>query len=150
MVFGVRVGEFLQNQIGGDGVELEDTGGEPSTQAEGCSFSTNEKKFHGTFDDELIEGTAKGGKPRRVRRGGCDTLVLVVKRTPDERVFSEWMARLRVDSRCALVSIPTLLRGPYLCLASPKTAQIWAERMAKGERFNAPVAWVCSRSAARR
>jgi hypothetical protein len=30
-----------------------------------------------------------------------------------------------------------------LRFASPKTAQIWAERMAKGERSNAPVAQVC-------
>jgi hypothetical protein len=42
-----------------DGVGLTDTGGEPSTQAGGCSFSTNEKKLHGTFDAEFIEGTAK-------------------------------------------------------------------------------------------
>jgi hypothetical protein len=45
--------------MGGNRVGLADTGGEPSTQAEGCSFSTNEKKLHGTFDEELIEGTAK-------------------------------------------------------------------------------------------
>ena len=35
-----------------------DIAGEPSTQAEGCSFSTNEKKLHRTFDEEFIEGTA--------------------------------------------------------------------------------------------
>jgi len=59
-VLGVRVGGFLQNQKrGGNGVGLADTGGEPSTQAEGCLFSTNEKKLHGTFDEEFIEGTAK-------------------------------------------------------------------------------------------
>jgi hypothetical protein len=56
MGFGVRVGEFLQNQKRGG---WRRTGGEPSTQAEGCSFSTNEKKLHRTFDEEFIEGTAK-------------------------------------------------------------------------------------------
>jgi hypothetical protein len=40
-------------------VGLADTGGEPSTQAGGCSFSTKEKKLHRTFDEEFIEGTAK-------------------------------------------------------------------------------------------
>jgi hypothetical protein len=45
-------------------------------------------------------------------------LVLVGKRRPYERVFSDWMARFRVDSRCVLISIPTRLRSRYLCLAS--------------------------------
>jgi hypothetical protein len=45
--------------MGGDGVGLADIGGEPSTQAEGCLFSTKEKKLHRTFDAEFIEGTAK-------------------------------------------------------------------------------------------
>ena len=54
------MGEFLQNQKWvGNRVGLADIGGEPSTQAGGCSFSTNEKKLHGTFDAEFIEGTAK-------------------------------------------------------------------------------------------
>ena len=52
-------GIFTKPETGEDGVGLADTGGEPSTQAEGCAFSTNEKKLHGTFDEELIEGTAK-------------------------------------------------------------------------------------------
>jgi hypothetical protein len=111
-------GIFTKPETGEDGVGLADTGGEPSTQAGGCSFSTNEKKFHGTFDEEFIEGTAKLGNPRRVQRGGCGKLVLVGKRTPYERVFSEWMACLRVDSRCVLISITTRLRSRYLCLAS--------------------------------
>jgi hypothetical protein len=52
-------GIFTKPETEEDGVGLADTGGEPSTQAGGCSFSTNEKKFHGTFDAEFIEGTAK-------------------------------------------------------------------------------------------
>jgi hypothetical protein len=52
-------GIFTKPETEEDGVGLADTGGEPSTQAEGCSFSTNEKKLHRTFDEELIEGTAK-------------------------------------------------------------------------------------------
>jgi hypothetical protein len=52
-------GIFTKPEMGGDGVGLADTGGEPSTQAEGCSFSTKEKKLHRTFDAEFIEGTAK-------------------------------------------------------------------------------------------
>jgi hypothetical protein len=52
-------GNFYKTRLGEDGVGLADTGGKPSTQAGGCSFSTNEKKLHGTFDEELIEGTAK-------------------------------------------------------------------------------------------
>ena len=51
---------------------------------------------------------------------------------------------MRVDSRCALVSIPTLteilLRSR---LASSKTAQLWAERFAQCGRSNAPVAQFC-------
>ena len=52
-------GIFTKPETEEDGVGLADTGGEPSTQAEGCSFSTKEKKLHGTFDAEFIEGTAK-------------------------------------------------------------------------------------------
>ena len=52
-------GIFTKPETEEDGVGLADTGGEPSTQAGGCSFSTNEKKLHRTFDEELIEGTAK-------------------------------------------------------------------------------------------
>ena len=52
-------GIFTKPETEEDGVGLADTGGEPSTQAEGCSFSTNEKKLHRTFDAEFIEGTAK-------------------------------------------------------------------------------------------
>jgi hypothetical protein len=52
-------GIFTKPETEEDGVGLADTGGEPSTQAEGCAFSTNEKKFHGTFDAEFIERTAK-------------------------------------------------------------------------------------------
>ena len=60
MGFGCAVGGiFTKPETEEDGVGLADTGGEPSTQAGGCSFSTNEKKLHGTFDEELIEGTAK-------------------------------------------------------------------------------------------
>jgi len=55
---------------------------------------------------------------RRVQLGGCGTLVLVGKRRPYERVFSDWMARFRVDSRWVLISIPTRLRSRYLCRAS--------------------------------
>jgi len=43
--------------------------------------------------------------------------------------------------RCALVSIPTLKEILLMSrLASSKTAKIWAERIAKCERSNAPVA----------
>jgi len=52
-------GIFTKPETEEDSVELADTGGEPSTQAEGCSFSTKEKKLHRTFDAEFIEGTAK-------------------------------------------------------------------------------------------
>jgi hypothetical protein len=52
-------GIFTKPETGEDGVGLADTGGEPSTQAEGCSFSTNEKKLHGTFDEELIRAKTK-------------------------------------------------------------------------------------------
>ena len=54
------------------------------------------------------------------------------------------MARLWVDSRCALVSIPVLkeilLRSR---LASSKTAKIWAQRFAQCERSNVPVGQFC-------
>ena len=52
-------GIFTKPETEEDGVGLADTGGEPSTQAGGCSFSTNEQKLHRTFDAEFIEGTAK-------------------------------------------------------------------------------------------
>ena len=68
MGFGSAAGGiFTKPETEEDGVGLADIGGEPSTQAEGCSFSTNEKKFHRTFDEELIEGTAKP-----VTHEGCD------------------------------------------------------------------------------
>jgi len=80
-------GIFTKPETEEDGVGLADIGGEPSTQAEGCLFSTNEKKLHRTFDAEFIEGTAKIGNPRRVQRGGCGTLVLVGKRRPYRKGF---------------------------------------------------------------
>jgi hypothetical protein len=80
-------GIFTKPETGEDGVGLADTGGDSSTQAGGCSFSTNEKKLHGTFDEEFIEGTAKLGNPRRVQRGGCGTLVFVGKRRPYRKGF---------------------------------------------------------------
>ena len=60
MGFGSAVGGiFTKPETEEDGVGLADTGGEPSTQAGGCSISTNEKKIHRTFDEEFIEGTVK-------------------------------------------------------------------------------------------
>jgi hypothetical protein len=60
MGFGCAVGGiFTKPEMGGDGVGLADTGGEPSTQAGGCSFSTNEKKLHRTFDEEFIRAKTK-------------------------------------------------------------------------------------------
>jgi hypothetical protein len=101
-----------------DGVGLADTGGEPSTQAGGCSFSTNEKKLHGTFDEELIERTAKPVTHEGYNVAGAVRWFLWVSVDRTERVFSDWRACLRVDSRCVLISIPSRLRSRYLCLAS--------------------------------
>jgi hypothetical protein len=51
---------------------------------------------------------------------------------------------LRVDSRSALVSIPVLKEILLMSrLPSSKTAQIWAERIAKGERSSVPVSQFC-------
>jgi hypothetical protein len=52
-------GIFTKPETEEDGVGLADTGGEPSTQAGRCSFSTNEKKLHGTFDEEFIRAKTK-------------------------------------------------------------------------------------------
>jgi hypothetical protein len=52
-------GIFTKPETEEDRVGLADIGGEPSTQAGRCSFSTHEKKLHRTFDAEFIEGTAK-------------------------------------------------------------------------------------------
>jgi hypothetical protein len=97
---------------------LADTGGEPSTQAEGCSFSTNEKKFHRTFDEELIEGTAKLLTHEGYNLAGAVSWFSWVSADRTVRVFSDWRACFRVDSRCVLISIPTRLRSRYLCRAS--------------------------------
>ncbi len=53
-------------------------------------------------------------------------------------------ARLRVGSRCALVSIPVLKEILLMSrFASSKTARIWGERIAQCERSNTPVAQFC-------
>jgi len=66
------------------------------------------------------------------------------ERTAARSVFSKRTAHLRVDSSCVLISIlvlkEILLISRFAC---PKTAQIWAERIAKGERSNAPVSQLC-------
>ena len=111
-------GNFYKTRLGGNRVELKDTGGEPSTQAEGCSFSTNEKKLHRTFDEELIEGTAKPVTKEGCNVAGAVRWFLWVSADRTERVFSDWRACLRVDSRCVLISISTRLRRSCLGLAS--------------------------------
>ena len=153
MGFGSAAGGiFTKPETEEDGVGLADTGGDSSTQAGGCSFSTNGKKLHRTFDEEFIEGTAKLGNPRRVQRGGCGKLVFVGKRTPDERVFSDWRACLRVDSRCVLISIPTRLRRSCLCLAyrSRKPPKFRPNGSPRANDPMLPSPSSASRSAARR
>jgi len=111
-------GIFTKPETEEDGVGLADIGGEPSTQAEGCAFSTNEKKFHGTFDEEFIEGTAKLLTHEGYNLAGAVSWFSWVSADRTVRVFSDWRACLRVDSRCVLISIPTRLGSCYLCLAS--------------------------------
>ena len=66
------------------------------------------------------------------------SLLVSSKRTRPYWTFPKRGGLLQVDSRCALVSIPTLSKEPLLMsnVFSSKAAQLWAERIAQCERSN--------------
>ena len=61
--------------------------------------------------------------------------------TPAESVCSVCRACLRLDLRCAMISIPTLLRSPYLCLSSRHRKSALRERCAPAGHGLLPPQW---------